>query len=225
MPAAKRKRSNSTTSTKRKKAPSRVKSIVRIGRSFPDKVNTTLRYYDLNVVTPSTTTVTGTFWRANGIYDPYVAVGGHQPLGFDQWMGIYDQWVVNSSRIKVTFTYRDEVADVVHPIICGIYDDDDATNSLSVNALVEAQGRSKTGIMTTNNDCVVLYSSWRSKKIFGPATMSDSTQIGSAAADPTEASNWFVWVYNYGNSAHTVNYFVDIEYNVTFFERRDLAMS
>lgn len=225
MPAAKRNRSNSTTGTKRKKAASRVKSIVKIGRSFPDKVNTTLRYYDLNVAVPATTTVTGVHYRANGIFDPYVPVGGHQPLGFDQWMAVYDHWVVNSSRIKVTFTYRDETGDVVHPFICGIYDDDDATNSLSVNSLVEAQGRSKTGILTTNQDRVVLYSSWRNTKTFGPATLSDSRQAGSVAADPSEAHNWFIWLYNYGNTANTINFFVDIEYNVTFFERRDLATS
>jgi len=209
---------------KRTKAYTRA-AVVRQGKGFPTKINQTLRYFDYAIATATQSTVVGSWWRANGIFDPQVSLGGHQPLGFDQLMAIYDHWVVKSSRIKVTFTYRDEVDDTSHPILCGIYDDDDAVNTLSYSALVEGCDRPKIDYLTTNNDKVVLYSKWTNTKTFGPATQSDPSQRGSSTSDPTETHNWFVFTYNLGNQNHTVNITYDIEYNCDFFELRDLAGS
>jgi len=209
---------------KRTKAYTRA-AYVRQGKGFPDKINQTLRYFDYSTPTAAATTVTGTWWRANGIFDPQVAIGGHQPLGFDQLMAVYDHWIVKQARIKVTFTYRDEEVQTVHPIVCGIYDDDDAVNTLSYSALAEGCDRTKVDTLTTNNDKVVLYSKWTNTKTFGPATQSDPSQRGSSSADPTETHNWFVWFYNLGNTSHIMNIVYDIEYNCDFFELRDLAGS
>ena len=38
-------------------------------------------------------------YRANGMYDPEVALGGHQPYGFDQLMAQYNNFTVLSSTI------------------------------------------------------------------------------------------------------------------------------
>jgi len=46
------------------------------------------------------------FYRANSIYDPDYATGGHQPLGMDQWEAIYNHYEVTSSKISVTFNVR-----------------------------------------------------------------------------------------------------------------------
>lgn len=41
------------------------------------------------------------YYRANGLYDPTIAVGGHQPYGFDQWCAMYRKYCVHRSGIVV----------------------------------------------------------------------------------------------------------------------------
>jgi len=42
-------------------------------------------------------------FRANGLYDPDLTFTGHQPLGFDQIMPLYNVFTVLSARITVDF--------------------------------------------------------------------------------------------------------------------------
>lgn len=225
-PSRKRTRAPATKSSKKSRGPSyRRFARAALGKGFPEKLTTTLRYFDFKIPTATATTVVGFPFKANGLYDPDSSTGGHQPLGYDQFTPIYNHWVVTASRIKVTYMYRDEVDDTVHPIICGIYDDDDASNSLSYSALVEGTDASKVNYLTTNNDKVVLYSRWKNAKTFGPATLSDPSQRGSTSADPSETHQWFAWFYNLGNTDRILNVTYEIEYQVTFFERKDLAGS
>lgn len=225
-PSRKRTRAPASKSAKKIRGPSyRRFNKAAIGQGFPDKLMTTMRYFEWAPLTAAGTTEARYFVKANGIYDANTTGSGHQPLGYDQFTPIYNHWVVTGARIKATFTYRDEVSDVVHPIVVGIYDDDDGTNTLTYSALAEGTDRTKVGVLTTNTDKVVLYSSWKNAKTFGPATVSDPSQRGSATADPSETHQWCLWVYNVGNTSHTLNVVYDIEYQVTWFERKDLASS
>ena len=44
--------------------------------------------------------------RANGLYDPQVSTGGHQPRGFDEFMTTYDMYTVHGSRASGSFMYE-----------------------------------------------------------------------------------------------------------------------
>lgn len=46
-------------------------------------------------------------FAANGLYDPNISGGGHQPMGYDQMMGLYNQYIVIGGYIKVTFSNTD----------------------------------------------------------------------------------------------------------------------
>jgi len=37
----------------------------------------------------------------NGMWDPYLSAGGHQPMGFDQWMAFYKRYKVYRCDIKI----------------------------------------------------------------------------------------------------------------------------
>ncbi len=66
----------------------------------PDKRIVTMRYAVQYAVTVDPTFQTFSL-RANGLFDPEVNIGGHQPRGFDQFMALYVNWVVLSSNITV----------------------------------------------------------------------------------------------------------------------------
>lgn len=62
-----------------------------------------LRYADTLTMDPSTGSYATFSYRANGIYDPQVTSGGHQPCGFDRWKLIYQHYVVIGSKVTATF--------------------------------------------------------------------------------------------------------------------------
>lgn len=41
-------------------------------------------------------------FRFNSLFDPEVALGGHQPYGFDQWMAMYSRFTVISATARLT---------------------------------------------------------------------------------------------------------------------------
>lgn len=46
-------------------------------------------------------------FSANGVYDPNVTGAGHQPAGFDQYMALYNEYVVLGARCVVRFQNSD----------------------------------------------------------------------------------------------------------------------
>lgn len=73
---------------------------------FPTSMRTTLKYcekFDLDLATYDC--VVGTF-RANSIYDPNYATGGHQPRGQDDFASIYTDYCVTGCKLKATAMYK-----------------------------------------------------------------------------------------------------------------------
>lgn len=68
--------------------------------------NAILRYADIQRLSATVGAANTVFVRfnANGMYDPDVALGGHQPRGFDQLAALYDEYFVRRCTIEVTFT-------------------------------------------------------------------------------------------------------------------------
>lgn len=63
-----------------------------------------LPYYTNNTLSiPSTSAAVSYVYSANGLYDPDISGTGNQPMGFDQMMIFYDQYVVKRCVIEVTF--------------------------------------------------------------------------------------------------------------------------
>lgn len=200
------------------------KNIVKTGTGFPEKINTTLRYVD-NVAI-DTALASGQLnkylFSANGIYDPDISSTGHQPLGFDNWMAIYNHFTVNSATIKATFYANGDLNEDIAMRV-GIYDDDSATNTITVNALSEGSTRDKNAMITSHKDQVVLRSNYKARQIFGSADLSDTSLRGTISANPSEIHSWVLYAYNWGTTTDRIDCLVDIEYNVTFYERKDLT--
>jgi hypothetical protein len=71
------------------------------GGPFGQVFDTELSYCDYFSMNPVLGAPTSALFLANGLYDPTVATGGHQPHGYDYLTQIYDSWQVLSSTIEI----------------------------------------------------------------------------------------------------------------------------
>lgn len=101
----KRKTFNPSSLATRYKFSSRVKG------PLPPKLNVCMIYADNAKLNPGLAASTGIALSCNGLYDPYVAAGGHQPRGFDELIALYDHYVVTNAKITVWYSHQPASAD------------------------------------------------------------------------------------------------------------------
>lgn len=75
-----------------------------------------LTYCELGAtLNPGSGTAAAYVFSANGLFDPNITGIGHQPVGYDQLMAIYGEYLVTKSTMKVTFWNTNTV-----PILAGL---------------------------------------------------------------------------------------------------------
>ncbi|AUM61756.1 capsid [uncultured virus] len=202
-----------------KKAP--LKSIVTFGKGLPSKVMTTHKYCEVTTQTSTWPTVGHIQYRANGMFDPNITAGGHQPMYFDQLAALYDHFCVISSKItiEVVPSTTDE------PIACGIFLNDNTSGETDFQTLMEYSQSSYRLIPITMAKPVTLSCVFNAKKVFGGSILSNTELQGTPSADPTEQSVFDFWLIGaYGtNVSATVT--VIIEYTAIWKELKDIAGS
>lgn len=194
---------------------------------FPDSKTVRLRYVTTVTLDPATGSIPVAYYRANGCYDPEVAVGGHQPRGFDEWIGIYDHFTVLGSKIRVTpFSDFASGADVPN---FGVALRDDASFPYSTFSDLAESRLAGPGIMA----------SWRSlgtksatkkystKKFFSVKDyISKGLYRGTATSDPSELAVFALWCTTPDKrDIAPVKFIVQIDYIVAFTEPKYLAGS
>lgn len=181
----------------------------------------------VNIDAGAGTTATAVF-AANDLYDPNVAVGGHQPRGFDQWMAFYNHFCVIGARIKVTFMSQGGTAGT-DSFLCAISVHDDTTTGTSYNDLLENTG-AVTGYCGTGTGAgtKTLYKKFSSKKFFGVTNILDDDKFqGTVAASPAEQAFFHITVAAADGSSDPNNCSaaVQIEYIAVLRERKNLVES
>ncbi len=209
---------------KRKTNTSTVSSFTRLATG-PLTLVRKLRYATHVVFNPAAGAAQNIFIKANGLFDPEVAVGGHQPLGFDQYMLFYDHFRVDSSHI--TCYFQPTTANVVSQSICAIsLDDDTVANTSSVNMIEQGLATWKIGNVGAGNEIVTLRKSFNLKKFFRNQS-SAFTTVGNAFTDPSELANFNISVgpMDGVSDVEETKCFIVVDYIVTFSERKTLAQS
>lgn len=169
-------------------------------------------------------------YRANGLYDPEVASGGHQPSGFDQLMEQYFHYTVIKSRCRVemlcTAFNQNQVWCLAQYNSTGV--PGTAYGYGGEGALGELPFLSKT-LMPTSGDHQGGYRSaeiWFSAPAaFGipvTAIIGDSRFKGTDSADPTEDAFFglFGYVPTGAENSTDVSFRVTITYFAVFTEPR-----
>ncbi len=190
-------------------------------------------YYDFaqSITVAGAGQATSKFFTANGLYDPDISGTGHQPIGFDQMMLMYNQYTVTSSSIVCRFT-----CDGV-PAVVGIYLSPDTTaitdpirlmeNGLITTALVDAASASSgTGQrqVEVKLNCDVARYFGRPR---GRTLLNDVDLQGTAASNPAEQVYFGVvcWAGRQSLDTPTVYFDVLLKYNTVYFEPRKLTVS
>lgn len=118
---------------KKKKTYKRRKRLLNLMKSpVPKMMMTKFRYSDTVSINPSAAgSVAEHVFVANGMYDPDATGVGHQPRGFDQFIGVlYDHYVVVGAKITAIL--------------------DNSSNSSPAYLLLKAQDSSQTTISRTD---------------------------------------------------------------------------
>jgi len=83
---------------------------------LPAARTVTMRYVESFNIASTTGSLATYEWGANDLFDPNITGGGHQPYGFDQWVGtFYNKATVMKSQIHA------HVASNGVPILFGVY--------------------------------------------------------------------------------------------------------
>jgi len=183
--------------------------------------------YDPRVTMGTLASTPQVFYRANDLYDPYDGVGGHQPLGFDQMMLFYEQFIVIRSNISVTFnnpstTNAYRVGIILSPDL----------GTVNYQSLIE-NGECVTGVVgpsTGSGNTKVLSLSCDVKNYFGRNTyremMNDPDLRGNIATAPTELVHYGIFCLDPFDAVNeNINFDLVITYDAIFYEPKKLSNS
>lgn len=171
-------------------------------------------------------------FRANSCYDPDYTGTGHQPMGFDEYMKLYDHYQVKWSSIKVTNMPLKAVGNDT-PVIWGVHISDAAgaiPSMNNVNMLMEQRntGPFRIGGLrdnTTNTRMNTIKRTCNIRKFTG--TTDNTLLRGDSLGNPAEDVLYTIWAtarsspFNPGAEQFEVH----MEFIVTFTEPKLMQQS
>lgn len=182
---------------------------------FPNSIITKLRYCTYLDLTGTGGVVQANIFAANGIFDPDISGGGHQPLYRDTYAGIYNHYTVIGS--KITVTYAPAVATLPHYI--GITGDDDSSTSTNLETLMEQNNAVSTMVGGAGSHPVTLTSTFEPLDAFGVDTKDDGSSATAVGSNPSELWCYKVWAIPADVATLSHCYCrIEIEYTVKFAE-------
>lgn len=215
-----------TSASKKKSNTTRNLSMVNMGKGFPRKVKFTHRYVDFQILQTGAAGIIGTVALAcNGMFDPYLAAGGHQPYYFDQLSAIYDHYTVIGSKITVRVMSNETTAKPISVVV--MVNDDATVTPTTFSALAEHPSATVSRLVPWGgNQEIVLTKSWSAKKTFGGDPLANDNLQGTFSANPTELSAYVIAVDSEPSTAQgTVTILYTIDYIAVWDELKDIAGS
>lgn len=194
-----------------------------LGQTFKYKT----RYYEKALsINPGASGAAASYvFSANGLYDPNVTGVGHQPIGFDQLMQMYDHYTVIASRIKVLC----HNSSATSKVIWGIYVKDEATAELDPSVIIEnGLGKHSYLLEEGGNPSSAKYMTLGHsvKKFFNKKPLQDPNLQGTVSANPAEQSYFHIWAADLSNAdPGALDLCVEIEYVAILTEPQQLSLS
>jgi len=169
--------------------------------------------------------------RANSVFDPDYSTGGQQPMGYDQWAALFNQYVVVGSKLTAYITYQDQ-RESAPPMCVGVYLSDDASVPYQDwRGFVEAKKGNFRNMTALQKSATKVVSKFSAKKFFNIKDPLDNIlRIGAdVASNPSEGALWVIWGSVTGATTPTevvkLNVNIVIDFIVKWSEPKDLSRS
>lgn len=202
---------------------------------FPTTKAVRLRYSQEVLINSEGGALTGQNFGANCLFDPYLAIGGHQPRGFDQWMAQYNYAYVVGS--KITAQPLNHSASNKIPGAYGILLIDntaDLVNYTTLESVVESRhaGSSQRNyrvggmIYQDNRKDNIVSRTYSAKAQHGRNIVGNEVYANTVNNNPTQQSVFVLWQAPIANNDPAQqNYLVTIDYLCIFKEPNFLVQS
>lgn len=162
----------------------------------------------------------------NDIFDPEFAVGGHQPMGFDQMAAMYNRYLVLGSKITVSF--YDNASTHNTPVLVGACMSDAATPPYTTTTgYIEAKRGQWRTITGGQRYATKLQCRYSPKRFWGLKDIKDNREkIGSGVtASPEQIAHCIVWIKATDGGTQSLSVTTVIDFLVQFSEAKDLVQS
>lgn len=163
-------------------------------------------------------------FNLTSLFDPNFTGVGHQPIGFDQIMPMYDHYTVIGARARVIFTNTDDI----HSQIALLQLKDSTTVSTNTTEAIE-NGMTRYTVLSAqdgNKNTQTLTINFSSKKFFSRNPLSSDKNQGTISSSPAEGAFLHVTVdpMTTGN-VDSVKYTIQIEFVAVLTEPKQLTQS
>jgi hypothetical protein len=204
---------------RRKITGSRMTNTRQIGFPFPKSNRMRMRYVESITAFSNTGAIATVPLGMNCLYDPFLGIGGHQPMGFDQAMVYYVNALVERSRISVTATCIDSSLNV--PVKFGLFITSDSSFNYTNWGTIQESGSKVSTLITQSTKpvrCSGKYSG--PKALFGQDLGQLAQQANSTSANPIRVAYCHLWVQSVDTSSTSDNILFDVvvDYDVKLTE-------
>lgn len=195
---------------------------------FPDYRTARFRYVDAVGLTVTAGVMSTFEYYCNGMYDPQVSVGGHQPMGYDQLFTFYNYAIVTGSKITVRFTCSDSSLSL--PMVCGVYGPYSIGETTPPTSWVTMKetGEPATFLIAQSTRPVQVKNTFSFKKFFKTTPFGSLQQTANtAAANALRLAAWGIWVQpiDLASSVEKIFATVQIDYAVRLTNKQQLIAS
>ena len=199
------------------------------GTPFPTRCRAQLKYtsyVNINVVTG----LVGTqYIRCNSLFDPDATGIGGQPRGFDQYALLYDQYTVNSSKMKcwAVIAPQTNISNAASMLGVSIVDADTTTPSIDNCADRPFTNYKIVNAFAAQKDQTVTHS-WNRLKRF-PNAQTYQSLSSQIAANPVEQEYYQIWTYPalnpLGSDLDSLTIQYEVVYDIEFYELKQIPAS
>lgn len=174
----------------------------------------------------STAVLFDKIFMANSLFDPDFSGTGHQPLGFDEWMRLYNRYRVHSSSMNCqTINKSTTVTSLPTTVIFS------TPNTSAIAGSEEAQemgdAKEATSGVSTGPASVRVYAPTKTTtQVLGVRSITNSSEFsGTDSTNPATPWFWRLVVQNFDATALNCILDYDISFVAEFFSPRQLDQS
>lgn len=187
----------------------------RLQFAFPKKIITILRYIDQYALTSTLGGASTVVFRMNSVFDPDFTNVGHQPLYYDRYSAIYNNYRVLGSRLEATISPT-ALSTGVGPWVFGI-NGSESSVSMSTSSINRAEQNDAVSTVFNQQDPPTVLSYAFSPEIKLDRPRDDDSMGATVNTNPTNQYYAHVWFSDLNGATSTAIMRVVIEYTVEFF--------